>query len=301
MNIIITRWISNWKNIIKDFLGAIGLFTLLFELIGIFFANFYLLMRTPKIFLMILFICIIYGLVKNYPKSKFVKKVRSKDVHIEIKIGDAFQNDGSLIIPINNEFDISLGGNVNKANSLQNKLIVDYYNSKSEHLLNDISKKIDLKKVPYPAGTTIEIKQKNKTFYLLVNSKKQANNRVSSNLDDFMLSLNGIWEHLSNNAGKDESITIPLLNTQHGRDSDLNRDIAVKQIIDTFISSTRHKIICDKLVISIYPDDLKKGQINFDNLVDYLTFQCDNYKDIKFDNKVIGKEIVISKIKSIES
>lgn len=276
MSIENKRWINNWRNILKDFLSSLGLFWLLLEIINYFFSESSDFLKTATAFLSILFISFLYSILKNRPKSSYIQKIRDKDVHIEIKIGDAFDNSGALVIPINNEFDLSLNENVKKAKSIQNKLIVDFYDSKIEHLKNDISNKIDLSKTPYPTGTTVEIEQKNKTFYFLVNSKKKKNNRVESSLDDFMMALNGIWDYLSNNAGKDESVTIPLLNTQHGRNSNLNRDTAIKQIIETFISSTRYKIVCDKLIISIYPSDLKIGQINFDNLVNYLIFTLKN-------------------------
>jgi hypothetical protein len=124
---------------------------------------------------------------------------------------------------------------------------------------------------------------------------------VSSDIDDFMLALNGLWDYLANESGKDDAVTIPLLNTQHGRDPNLNRETVVEQIIETFIDSTLRKIVCDKLVISICPADLVKGQINFEKLVSFLNFKCENYKDIKFVHKPIGKEISSSEIKSIKS
>lgn len=301
MIITLKRWKNNWKDILRDFLSCMGLCWLLLEIITYFFIDFASTFQTFNVLLVILCISLIYGVFKNYPKSSYIKKIRDKDVYIEIRIGDAFKNRGSLIIPINNEFNLSLNGNVKKAKSLQNRLIVDFYDSKEEHLKSDIANKLNLSKIPYAIGTTVEVEQKNKTFYLVVNSNNKDNNRVESNIDDFMMALNGIWDYLANNASKDELVTIPLLNTQHGRDSNLNRLDAVKQIIETFIDATKYKIICDYLIISIFPSDLKKGDINFDYLIHYLDFQCDNYKDIKFNLKPIGQEIESTNIESLRN
>ncbi len=294
---MITRWIKNWKNIITDTFSAVGFLLLFIEIIDYFFPDF----TQPKNwFWGFIILSLIYGFYKNYPRSSFVKKIRDKDSWIEIKICDAFSNNGAVIVPINDNFDLSLDGNVQKAKSLQSKLINDFYDTKEEHLKNDIQKKLDLTKTPFPMGKTIEIEQKGKRIYLLVNSTKNENNRSSSTFDDFLMALNGLWDFLSYDASKDEAVTIPLINTQHGRNSEITRDIVIKQIIDTFIDTTKYKSICEKLIISIQQSDIKKGSLDFDILCDYLEFQCNNYKDIKYDKKVEGKEDVPSIVSSIK-
>jgi hypothetical protein len=142
---------------------------------------------------------------KNKPKTFFSYQLRGKDNFIEVRVGDAFKNEGSLIIPFNNYFDVSLGGNVKKAKSLQNKLISKFYSGKEEHLATDISKKIDLTQLPYDIGKTIEVEQDEKLFYLLVNSWKKENNRVESSVDDFLLSLSKLWTYIALESGRNLS------------------------------------------------------------------------------------------------
>ena len=167
------RWVHNWKSILTDIVTGVGLFWLFVEItsystdekIDVF-------IKSVPFFIMIFFVIITIALINNKPKTVFTYQLRDKDNFIEIKVGDAFKNGGSLVIPINDYFDVSLGGNVRNAKSLQNKLITDYYSGKEEHLASDISSKIDSSKT-HEIGTTIEIDQKDKTFYLLVNSKKK--------------------------------------------------------------------------------------------------------------------------------
>jgi len=295
---ILKRWIKNRQPIIRDFFSALGLFWMIKEIGAWLLTQLSIQIKTPDkltIFFIMLFASILYGILKNRPKSSFEKKIRDKDIFIEIKIGDAFKNEGALVVPINNEFDLFLNGN----ESIQKKLTSDFYNSKEEHLKSDISSKIDLKKKPFKAGTVVEIEQKDKKFYLLVNSSKLENGRVFSDIDDFMLALNGIWDYLAKEKG--DIVTIPLINSQHSKPSNLTRDIIVKRIIDTFIDASKHKILCDKLIISIHPRDLERGQLDFDSLGKYLEFQCNNYKEIKFNNKPEGLEIGPSTVKSIKA
>ena len=196
-----------------------------------------------------------------------------------------------------------------KAKSLHNKLINDYFDNDYKKLDELINTKIIGKVKPFEIGSVIEIeknlkrffKVENKRFYLLVNTKKQENHRVNSTIDDFMISINRLWDFLSSDTIKGESITIPLINTQHGRNVELTREVVIKQIIDTFIDSSKYSSICEELIITIHPSDIEKGNLDFDKLCEYLSFQAQNYKVIKFDTKTIGQEIESSVVTGIES
>jgi len=295
------RWFRSWKLILGDIVTGIGLYWLFVEIFSystkgetdVFFKNLIA-------FFIAFGLIVLTALIKNKPKSVFGYKLRDKDNFIEVNIGDAFKNDGSLIVPINDYFDTSLGGNVQKAKSLQNKLISDFYSGKNEHLDNDISQKISIG-LPHEIGTTIEIEQNNKKFYLLVNSRKKENNRVESTVNDFLLCLSRVWEYIALESGRDDSITIPLISTRHGRITDLNRSIAIKEIIRSYIESSKHLNIADKLIISIHPNDIKKGNIDLDEIDDYLKFSCLHYRHVQFDPKAEGTEISDSDIQSIKT
>lgn len=285
------RWKNNWRSIIRDFLSIIGFIFLIVEIVDYFFPSISTDLNIPNYGILIGASSFFIAIAKNFPKQSFKMKIRDRDSFITLKIGDAFKNNGALIIPINDYFDVSLNGNVNKSNSLQKRLIADYYESKSEHLIEDIKKTTDITEAPFHAGKVVEVEQKGKRFYLTVNSKKTENNRVKSTLEDFLDALNGIYEFLSSNASRDECVTIPLLSTQHGRNANLTRDVVIRQIIDTFIETTKHDSVCEELVISIHPTDIGKGNLDFDKLCNYLEFQCNNYKDIQFKEKPEGTPI----------
>ena len=306
------RFFKNWQNIIKDFFVGIGFLWLITEVSSFFFEDFINSIKTNYgvcLFGSFLLISLFFSVIKNLPKSSFKIKIRNKDSWIKLKIGDAFKNEGSLIIPINNDLDSYLNGNLAKAKSLHNKLINDYFDNDYKKLDELINTKIIGKVKPFEIGSVIEIeknlkrffKVENKRFYLLVNTKKQENHRVNSTIDDFMISINKLWDFLSKDTTKGESITIPLINTQHGRNAELTREVVIKQIIDTFIDSSKYSSICEELIITIHPSDIEKGNLDFDKLCEYLSFQAQNYKVIKFDTKTIGQEIESSVVTGIES
>ncbi len=226
----------------------------------------------------------IASLIKNMPRTSFKYNLRNKDNYIEVKVGDAFKNSGALVVPVNDKFDMSLGGNVGRANSIQNQVIQKFYSGKVDHINIDISAKVKIGQ-KHEIGKTIEVEQNGKKFYLLVNSIKRENDRVRSEIDDFIQALNGLWQYIALDSGRNVNLTIPLINTQHGRDSYLTREGAIKEIITSYIESSKNLNICDNLIISIHPTDLVKGNIDLDEINDFLKFSCTHYRKLTLQQR----------------
>lgn len=274
------RWIVRWKSILVDLVSFIGIFWLFVEIASYSTAgavDIYL--KKVGVFIFILIVAILLATLKNKPKSHFGYHLRGKDNFVEIRVGDAFKNKGALIVPVNDQFDMSLGGNVSKAASIQNQLIVKFYNGKTGHLEADLSNKITIG-AKYEVGKTVEVEQLGKKFYLVANSIKKENNRVKSEIDDFIQTLNGLWSYIGLESSRDRAVTIPLINTQHGRNSYLSRTGLIKEIITSYIETSKSLNICEKLIISIHPSDLQKGNIDLDELDNYLRFSCRHYRQL---------------------
>ncbi len=283
----IKRWWRNLKNIFIDIVSWIGIFWLFVEMFSYstggntdsFFKSIYLF---SGVFMAV---CIL-SLVKNRPRTSFKYNLRDKDNYIEVKVGDAFDNRGALIVPVNDEFDMSLGGNVSKAGSIQNQVIQKFYANKVDHLNTDISTKVKIGH-KHEVGKTIEVEQCGKKFYLVVNSIKKDNNRVKSEIDDFIQALNGLWQYVALDSGRNVNLTIPLMNTQHGRDSYMTRRGAIKEIITSYVESSKNLNICENLIISIHPNDLLKGNIDLDEIDDFLKFSCYHYRKLTLEQRSV--------------
>ncbi|MFO0718771.1 MAG: DUF6430 domain-containing protein [Candidatus Paceibacterota bacterium] len=281
----IKRWWRNLKNIFIDIVSWVGIFWLFVEMFSYstnestdsIFKNVYLF---SGVFILV---CIL-SLVKNRPRTSFKYNLRNKDSYIEVKVGDAFNNSGALVVPVNDEFDMSLGGNALKANSIQNQVIQKFYANKVDHLNTDISAKVTIGQ-KHEIGKTIEVEQNGKKFYLVVNSVKKDNNRVRSEIDDFIQALNGLWQYVALDSGRNVNLTIPLINTQHGRDSYMTRRGAIKEIITSYIESSKNLNICENLIISIHPSDLMKGNIDLDEIDDFLKFSCSHYRKLTLQQR----------------
>lgn len=279
------RWIKKWKEVLVDLVSFVGIFWLFIEIASYSTsgaADIYL--KNIPVFGVAFVILFLLSAIKNKPKSYFGYHLRGKDNFVEIRVGDAFENAGALVVPVNDQFDMSLGGNVQKANSIQNQVIQEFYNGKTEHLNTDIATQVNIG-AKYDVGKTIEVEQNGKKFYLVVNSIRNDNNRVKSEIDDFIQALNGLWAYVALESGRDSAVSIPLINTQHGRDSYLSRMGSIKEIIASYVETSKTLNICEKLIISIHPVDLKKGNINLDELDDYLRYSCRHYRQLTTQEK----------------
>lgn len=297
---ILRRWIRRWKKIIITLLASVGLFWTLIELFSYYLPNVFLL-NDIRVLYLIWVISIIISIFKNIPRKKFTSKLRSKDVYLEVKVGNIFKNKGAIILPINDHLDCQLNGNVSSSNSLMNQFVNKYYGGDCANIDQKCKVKLTEKKLstPLDIGTVFEIKEDEKTFFFVVNSKKGGNSRVHSTLDDFVLSLSELWQYIAKDAGRYDYISIPLLNTGHGRITDLNRETAIKEIINSFVEACKHYDVCDHLIISLSQNSVDKWDIDLDNIEGYLSAQCKYYRDIKFSDKQIGQEISESKIKEL--
>ena len=274
---IFERWSENLnpRQFIEHILSSFGVLWLLVEILY-FFGEPKAVSFIKDLWWIFLLIGLIYALFKSKPKKYIEFKIDDRDIVIALKIGDAFSNDGALVVPINNEFDVDLDGNLKKTTkSILKKLVSNYYNNRSDHLQNDINKVLKKSECSkYPIGTTIEIEQDKRKFYLLANSTKGRNNRAGSTKSDLETSLNNLWLYISNESGKDDLITIPVLNTGSGRIS-MNREDVIKEIIRSFIASCSSSTYCRKLVIILHPRDVVQYKVDVNGLGKFLQAQCE--------------------------
>ena len=120
----------------------------------------------------------------SFPKKVFRCQLKDRDVTIEIRIENAFEISGDLVVPTNTTFDTDLDGKIPKAHSIQGEFTRRYYDSEVNHLDLDINKELSKedcrfveqterkrgKKKQYPIGTVIQLKRKERIFYLIANT-----------------------------------------------------------------------------------------------------------------------------------
>lgn len=300
---LIFQWQQSLKfwSLLKDLLASFGTLWLLIE-VASYFSSSAEVWLTSKWWLF-LFIGITYTLYSNRPRTYFSYNLNNRDVVIEYFIGDAFSLSGALIVPINSVFDTTLGGIVARSSSIQAQVLSKIYDGNSEHLDHDIQKALlcegyqhdeiieigEEKKARYKIGTVIQLRNKNRLFYFLAHTHISKNKRAEGTTEDLSLSLAKLWYYIAEKGDKGD-IVIPLLGTGNARiRSPLSREEVVKLIVKSFIASCSEKNYCNKLTITILPEDIPKYKMNISNLDEFLRYSC-KYADIDPEPKKGGGE-----------
>lgn len=276
------KWRPFFRRLPGYLLSSFGSLWLIAE-IASFFSEHVKLLITAQ-WLIFGLIGILVAVFSSWPKSSFIYELNGRDVKISIKVGDAFQMPGALIVPINTTFDTDLDGLIARSPSIQGKLLRDYYENQPDHLDLDIEKAIAResyqiqevipekpgKKNRYELGSVLQIRKKDRLFYLMALTHISNYGRATAENGDFYVALAKLWSYIMDRGDKCE-IVIPVLGTGHARLA-LKKDDAIKEIIRSFIAACSEKTFCGNLTIAVYPTDLEK--INIDDLDDFLRFSC---------------------------
>ena len=267
-----------------DALQVWGIFTIISAVVEFFpsLSNVAEILKCKSILWLVLAISVIYALCKNWPRNNFLFKINNRDTEIELRIGNVFNMEESLVIPINSEFDVYLNGSVQNSPSLQSQMTTKYFGSDKNELRKLI--KAELRKTIYATqkdgsryklGTTVYLESLNKDrkIYLLANSHKINAGRVEVTPTDFYATLPEFWSFIGAHCPK-ENIVMPLIGTGNGRLT-IPRQEVYKEIVRSFVSACAGKNCCSKLTIVLQESDIDKYDIDIQDLVDFTRLQAE--------------------------
>ncbi len=221
------------------------------------------------------------------PHDCFSYKLKRRDAVVEIRVTDIFRIRGSIVVPVNTSFDTDIQGRIINANSVQGAFTRKFYKGDVTALNQDIDQQLIVSRSPshnaslgkpgkqnvYPVGSVITIGREKRTFYLLAASAINQNGRANCEVDDLKLALSRLWEYIREQGDKG-TVVIPIIGTGHAR-LPISREDAVRMIIRSFIESCSDKTYCDRLVIAVHPGDVKKFQMDLNDLEAFLKYSCD--------------------------
>lgn len=224
-----------------------------------------------------------WAIARSWPKKSFSFQVNGRDTTIEMRIGDAFESEGALVVPANDSFDSDIYGAVSRADSVHGELLRRYYSSKPEHLDGDIEAKLKqlaqrgyVREVEgenrFEIGTVVPIRQSDRLFYLLALTRMSEAGRANCEVNDYREALAKLWVFISERGDKG-TVVVPMLGTGHAR-LPLTRGEVFKDIVNSFVASCTERTYCDKLVIVIFSKDIAKFRIDVSELVDFLRLSC---------------------------
>lgn len=238
-----------------------------------------------EFFFPILIVAFIGSIIKNWDRLEFkVQVADSPDVTVVLKVGDALNNKGAVIIPTNTTFDTEMKDDFISEGSLQGQYQLKYFKGRIKDLDKLINEGLEDKAFVtlkdgrknktkrYTIGTVCRVSGAKKRAYFLADSDINKNgipNDVEAK--DITEALFGLWESL-NSVGNMETYSIPLLGTGKARVKDASRDDIIKQILVTFLAASKDHKLMEKLIICVHQSDYEK--IHWDELCEYIKYQC---------------------------
>ena len=165
----------------------------------------------------------LFAFVYSLPKTVIRHQLKGRDVTIEIRVADAFELKGDLVVPISTTFDTDFSGETPKPQSILGEFIqrrstevktLDYLID--QELKNETYKELHennyKKDKQYPIGTVVQIKGSERLFYLVANSNLNKDGIANTNIRWIRESLLKLWDHISTK-GRKGNIVVPLIGT----------------------------------------------------------------------------------------
>lgn len=234
-------------------------------------------------YLWFIFLGILISYTNSKPKFKISRKLKGRDISIEIVVSDLFKMKGDKIIGCNTTFDTAIP-TIISPKSIQGQFTEKNFNS-VDHLNNDIDKSLfnepylNISKTigktkKYDIGTVAKVIVGDETNYLVAIADISEKGVASTTNEKLTLSLSKLWYFISTN-GSTEPIIIPILGSGFSRLT-ASREELIIEIIKSFIASCSESKFTEKLKICIHPNDFFKKNIDLNKLEKYLDHVC-NY------------------------
>jgi hypothetical protein len=230
---------------------------------------------------------------KCRPVLRVSKKLKDRDISIEIAIGDIFSFEGAIIVGSNSTFDTQISRELIAGNSIQGQFTKKYY---GDHIPLDAELNSALAGVPsetltgrrtklqrYPLGTVAKLSPKGKTAYFLSITHINEHGVASgASFEDLKQALAKLWVFIGEQ-GLKEPLVMPVLGSGFARLTQ-PRSVIIQEIVNSFIAACHEKTFCDKLIIVLAANDVLKHEVGFNALSEYLHHVC-TYTEFASNNE----------------
>lgn len=289
-----------WPIIKKDIINILAYIGVLVTIKDVF--EFFNVTISRMLFIVVLIIGMIVIISINLPKKEYIFNIKDRDIKIKLKIGNLLKEKAAIVVPTNSTFDTKMENDFISIHSVQGQVQDKYFKNNITTLDYLIEKELEGKQFTelkdrketkskrYEIGTTAEINQNGMRFYFLadsdINSKGKAINPSIMNITD---SLSRFWQYIGE-YGHVEPIAIPIIGTGRMGIVDSREEI-LKNIVFSFVANNTTKKIATELIICIRKNDIKKYNIDINEIVEYIKYTCKyQYEKINDNNNGIGIE-----------
>ena len=263
-------------------LEAFGVLWLSVETSGFFAPGFVPVLRS--LWWVFLLSGVLWGFSRAWPRTAIRARVSDFDTWVEIRVCDLFSVKGSLVVGSNTTFDTAIeDGTISEA-SVQGQFTQRVVGSVAEL---DIQIAASLEGTPfecraadksygkdreYPIGTVASVTSSGTRGYLVAIASLNAERVAATTREDVLGALPYLWEYIRS-SGTVDPLCCPILGSGASRLT-TPREELVREIIKSFVASTRVGKLCEHLTIAISPEDCRRFQINLEALGRFLEHEC---------------------------
>ena len=224
---------------------------------------------------------LLLALIIDRPKRRIKHRIRGTDVDVGVRVGDILKMDGSIVVSTNTTFETD--GGVISPDSLQGQFTKKYYD-KAEHLdleierqlkgyrYEELSDRATGKRRKYPTGTVTKISASDHVAYLVAIADMNPHGTASGSWEGLVEALGRLWYFIGER-GELGAVLVPVLGTGRTR-IQVKREVAIREVIDSFIAACSEKKICDEMTIVVSEQDYFEHGVDLDALDRYVEHKC---------------------------
>lgn len=290
--ILVFWWMdfARFKRMVEKFFSVWGLICATYEIEEIAFSTTIIQDTIGNYFFVILIGSVIYAVISTKKVLNYTATIKDTGIKVSLSIGSLFwAKTNSFVISTNTTFDTKMDSEFISRTSVQGQFQIKYFKDDLQSLDKLLAK--GLEGVPsihlnrktskcerYSVGTVSKVERKKKHYYFAaiadINEKGMTVNTSIENLKKCLL---GTWESISQN-GHVEDLAIPVIGTGRAGIPNLSMEKAIMEMIYSIVDYSRAKKISKHFYIRIHPSDIKKNNIDMDELNVFLQCMC-NYRE----------------------
>lgn len=313
MNILKKTWVLcqlfSWPSFKKLFNSILWSFGLLYSFVSVidFFFNTWARDHLMPLWWGFVILGVLIAICRNFPKTSFACKIDNTDTAIEIRVGDIFDTDETIIVGTNTTFDTAMEDRTISPKSIQGQFTLKYCSSVNEldgklsaNLSGITPKVLSANDKPYgktnryPIGTVVKVDCPSRNAYFLTIAHMNKTRTAQSDTQNILDALPELWEFIRTH-GELENICVPIIGSVFARVK-ATKEILIQEILRSFVAACSEGKFCEKITLFIQPNDIKNGKINFENTIDFLKYIC------MYENKRISSQVTgASKTKALNS
>jgi hypothetical protein len=229
------------------------------------------------------------SLYVNRLRIRKQRKFANTDLTVIVEFCDIFQQEGAIVIPVNDTFDNDTSNGLVNPNTLHGQFLEKFYRNNIPALNNQISTSLggygivpletnqNLKgnKNRFEIGTTCPVKSHNKYFYLSALTYMKDTGNVDMQPEYIYDFLSKLWNFIPQHGDYHDVVNIPVIGTGLNRlPANYTNQFIVSEIVNSFFVTSKVQTFCKTLRVCLYPKNFKF--YNFDD-IEILFCHIDSY------------------------